>query len=288
LNKSPRFRGLPLTHVVEFLKYICEIEDGGEDVLVKLFILSLPSFVQEWIKSFCKPKGISSFIYLIGWFLEFSKPQCQPYEDVLRNLTIVLEDEGFTTEIVEGLRGVHHAQYQELCDMREEEIYEEGYQTLGGEQELSHDYTKYNEVLIKERGDEVMVSAPPFDEVIQDFIPPAQEEENVDSHFPFQIFDDALFYDLKSEEIEEPFDALNPSCYNESDDMVENIDEFINVGRHKWDVIFYDGDPIYENECHLKSLSLRQPCVTTTNLDFWQHKDDMIIDLFKPLKGDLL
>jgi hypothetical protein len=117
LKNSPRFKGLPLTHVVEFLKYIGEIEVGGEDVLVKLFILSLPSFVQEWIKSCCEPKGISSFIDLISRFLEFLKPQCQTYEDVLQNLTIVLEDEGFTTEIVEDLRGVHHAQYQEPSDI---------------------------------------------------------------------------------------------------------------------------------------------------------------------------
>jgi hypothetical protein len=47
----------------------------------------------------------------------------------------------------------------------------------------------------------VLVSAPPFDEVIQASIPPAQEEENVVSHFPFQDFDDALFYDSESEEV---------------------------------------------------------------------------------------
>jgi hypothetical protein len=34
-TKYPRFQGLPLTHVVEFLKYVCQIEVGGEDVLVK-------------------------------------------------------------------------------------------------------------------------------------------------------------------------------------------------------------------------------------------------------------
>jgi hypothetical protein len=58
-ENSPRFKGLHVTHVVEFLKYIEEIRAGDEDVLVKLFILSLPSFIQEWIKSCCKPKGIS-------------------------------------------------------------------------------------------------------------------------------------------------------------------------------------------------------------------------------------
>jgi hypothetical protein len=65
--------------------------------------------------------------------------------------------------------------------------------------------------------DEVLVS-PPFDEVIQASTPPTQEEENVVSHFPFQVFDDALFYDSEGEEIEEPLDVLNPSCYNESNE----------------------------------------------------------------------
>jgi hypothetical protein len=43
--------------------------------------------------------------------------------------------------------------------------------------------------------DKVLVFAPPFDKVIQASIPPTQEEDNVVSHFPFQDFDDALFYD---------------------------------------------------------------------------------------------
>jgi len=57
--------------------------------------------------------------------------------------------------------------------------------------------------------DEVLMSAPPYDEVIRASIPPAQEEEDLVSHFPFQNFDDALFHVLKNEEVlEEPLDAL--------------------------------------------------------------------------------
>jgi hypothetical protein len=49
---------------------------------------------------------------------------------------------------------------------------------------------------------------------------------NTVSYFPFQYFDDTLFYDLESEEVlEEPLDALNPSCYDKGSDMVDNIDE---------------------------------------------------------------
>jgi hypothetical protein len=86
----------------------------------------------------------------------------------------------------------------------------------------------------------VSIFSPPFDEVIQASIPPAHEEKNVVSYTPFQVFDVALFHDWESEEVlEEPLDALDPSCYNESDDVIDNIDEFIHVGRRKWDVICY-------------------------------------------------
>jgi hypothetical protein len=53
--------------------------------------------------------------------------------------------------------------------------------------------------------DQVLVFAPTFYEVIQASIPPTQEEENVVSCFPLQIFDDDLFHDLENEEVlEEP------------------------------------------------------------------------------------
>jgi hypothetical protein len=69
LNNSPKFEGLQINHIVEFLKYISEIELEGEDVLVKLFILSLPSFLQDWFKGCWEDKGISSFVDLICRFI---------------------------------------------------------------------------------------------------------------------------------------------------------------------------------------------------------------------------
>jgi hypothetical protein len=39
----------------------------------------------------------------------------------------------------------------------------------------------------------------PFDEVIQAIDAHAQQEVNMVSYFPFQDFDDVLFYDLESE-----------------------------------------------------------------------------------------
>jgi hypothetical protein len=73
LNNPPRFGGLPITHILEFLKYISEIEWEGEDVLVKLFILSLPSFLQDWFKGCCEDRGISSFVDLISRLIELVK-----------------------------------------------------------------------------------------------------------------------------------------------------------------------------------------------------------------------
>jgi hypothetical protein len=45
------------------------------------------------------------------------------------------------------------------------------------------------------------------------------------SYFHFQDFEDALFFDLESEErLEDPLDVLIPSCYDKFNDMVDNID----------------------------------------------------------------
>jgi ABC-type transporter Mla maintaining outer membrane lipid asymmetry ATPase subunit MlaF len=88
--------------------------------------------------------------------------------------------------------------------------------------------------------------------------------------------------------LEEPLDALDPSCYDKGDDVIDNIDEFIHVGRHKWDVIGHDGDPIYDIEGHFQLFPLQQPYVIATDSDVWQQEDDMITDLFQPPKDDLM
>jgi hypothetical protein len=133
--------------------------------------------------------------------------------------------------------------------------------------------------------DEELMLAPPFDEVIQIFEAPAQEEVNTMSCFPFQDFDDALFFYLERKEVlEEPLDALIPPCCDEVNDMVNNIDKFIHVGRCKWDVIGYDGDPIYDIEDHFKMFPLQLSYHVTTNSDIWQQGNDIVIDISK---GDL-
>ena len=38
----------------------------------------------------------------------------------------------------------------------------------------------------------------------------------------------------------------NPACYDTDNDIDDNIDEFIHVGRRGWDAAGYDIDPIYD------------------------------------------
>jgi hypothetical protein len=147
-----------------------------------------------------------------------------------------------------------------------------------------------DEDMIKEMsfGDDVLDPLP-FDQVIQAIDAPAEQEVNMVSYFPFQDFDDALFYDLESEEVlEEPLDELSPSCYDKDNDIVNNINEFIHVGRHKWDVIGSNEDPIYDMEGYLRVLPLQQSYGVPNNFDIWQQDDDIITKVFQAPKDDPL
>jgi hypothetical protein len=90
----------------------------------------------------------------------------------------------------------------------EEKDPNEGFQSHEEEHEFTRASIEDNEDLVKERepedikrDNEVLMCAPPFDESIRDPIPPAQKEEDEVSHFPFQVFDDTLFYDSKGKEV---------------------------------------------------------------------------------------
>jgi hypothetical protein len=50
------------------------------------------------------------------------------------------------------------------------------------------------------------------------------------NYFPFLIFYDFLSYDVESNEV---LDVLTPSCCDENEAFVDNIDEFIHVGKRK-------------------------------------------------------
>jgi hypothetical protein len=87
----------------------------------------------------------------------------------------------------------------------------------------------------------------------------------------------------RKEVLEEPLDASSPSCYDEGNDMINNNDEFIHVGRPKWDVIGCDGDTIYDIEDHFQMFPLQLSYQVTTNFDIWQQGNDIVTN-----KGDLV
>jgi hypothetical protein len=122
----------------------------------------------------------------------------------------------------------------------------------------------------------------PLDEVIQILEVPAYEGLSKVSHLPFQFFNDSLSYDVESKEV---LDILTPSCYDENEDFVDNIDEFIHVGKRKWDVIGYDGDLIYDIEGHSQKFPLPE---VNKKFDIWQQEHDMITNFIQTPKDDLI
>jgi hypothetical protein len=82
---------------------------------------------------------------------------------------------------------------------------------------------------------------------------PAQEETV--SYPPPLVFDDALPCDEKEEE-DEFSNLSNPACYDTDSDTVDNIDEFIHVGRRRWDIVGYDQIP----SMTLRVISSCCPC----------------------------
>jgi hypothetical protein len=90
------------------------------------------------------------------------------------------------------------------------------------------------------------------------------------------------------EVLKEPLVALTPSCYDEENNLVNNIDEFIHVGRRKWDVVGYDMDPTYDIENHFQVFPLQLSQQVTPNLDIGQQGDDIITNTFQTPRDDLV
>jgi hypothetical protein len=111
---------------------------------------------------------------------------------------------------------------------------------------------------------------------------PAQEETV--SYPPLLVFDDALPCDEKEEE-DEFSNLANPACYDTDTDIAD-FDEFIHVGRRRWDAFGYDTDPIYDTESHLQLLPLQLSQQFTNNQ--WQQGDEVFTCSFQNTKDDLL
>jgi hypothetical protein len=118
---------------------------------------------------------------------------------------------------------------------------------------------------------------------------PAQDKTNKVSYPPLQNFHDSLLYDLgNEEEMDESLNASKPACYDTDSDIVYNVDEFIHVGRRRWDVVGFDMDPIYDIENHFQVLSSQLSLQVTFDFNQWQQGDDIFTDAPQTPKVDLV
>jgi hypothetical protein len=108
---------------------------------------------------------------------------------------------------------------------------------------------------------------------------PAQEET---VSYPLLVCDDALPCDEKEEE-DEFSNLANPACYDTDTDIAD-FDEFIRVGRRRWDIVGYDADPIYDTKDHLQTLPLQLP--QQISFDQWQQGDEVFTCSFQNTKDD--
>jgi hypothetical protein len=109
---------------------------------------------------------------------------------------------------------------------------------------------------------------------------PAQEET---VSYPLLVCDDVLPCDEKEED---DFSNLaEPACYDTDTDIAD-FDEFIHVGRRRWDVIGYDLDPVYDTASHLQLLPLQLTQQTT--YDQWQQGHEVVTCSLQNTKDDLV
>jgi hypothetical protein len=122
----------------------------------------------------------------------------------------------------------------------------------------------------------------PSDDDIQILEALAQEGLSEVHCSPFQVLDGSLPYDMQSEKV---LDVLTSPCYDTDTDIAD-FDEFIHVGRRRWDTFGYDTDPIYDTESHLQLLPLQLSQQIT--YDQWQQGDEVFTCSFQNTKDDLV
>jgi hypothetical protein len=91
-----------------------------------------------------------------------------------------------------------------------------------------------------------------------------------------------LPYDIQSEKV---LDVLTSPCYD-TDTDVADFDEFIHVGRRRWDIIGYNTDPIYDTKNHLQTLPLQLP--QQISFDQWQPRDEVFACSLPNTKDDMV
>jgi hypothetical protein len=130
-NNCPKFDAylsLDIAHVVNLLRYVSEIDVAHQDVLIRLFFLSLKERKKDWFKDTLNPKSIFSLTIFIEEFLKRWALRTQRYKNILHDLTTTLQREGLSSDLVK--------EDEESFDKKEfeEKIHEEGFQPLEEEQ----------------------------------------------------------------------------------------------------------------------------------------------------------
>jgi hypothetical protein len=122
----------------------------------------------------------------------------------------------------------------------------------------------------------------PSDDDVQILEALAQEGLSEVHCSPFQVLNGSMPYDTKSEKV---LDVLIPPCYDTDTDTAD-FDEFIHVGRRRWDIVGYDTDPIYDTESHLQLLPLQlsQQII----YDQWQQGDEVFTCSFQNTEDNLV
>jgi hypothetical protein len=160
-------------------------------------------------------------------------------------------------------------------EVLEGQIYEESYQEYPDE--FSH-VEDPNETFDE---DEVLISTLPFDEDIQAFIPPTNQEENMMSCNLFEYLDDMLFHEFGNREVlEEPLDEIDPFGKTQTKHPTLRIKSIMMKRQCKGMSIKRKNNPneAQQVEILLNFLPLDEGGVSQTCLPP-AHKDEEIISL---------
>jgi hypothetical protein len=80
---------LAIPHIVNFLRYISDINVSHEDVMVRLFIYSFEMEQRDWVRYYGGPKSITSMALFFEIFLKHWGPPCQDYKSALNDHLVV-------------------------------------------------------------------------------------------------------------------------------------------------------------------------------------------------------
>jgi hypothetical protein len=124
---------------------------------------------------------------------------------------------------------------------------------------------------------------------------PSQEETNTISYPPLHDFDNSLLYDLGNEEdMDEPLNFLNASCYDTDSDIVNIMISYMleDIVSGMWLIMVWTpfNTPTIQTLQTIisKCLSLQLSQQVTLDFDQWQQGDDTITDTFQTPKVDLV